>query len=150
MPEVTVDSAAAALTLDALDRLAARLPQQLDQAVEDGAEDLAAEIRQLPRRTHAALKDDGATSQPGQPPEMRTGQLYRSVRVGRGRRPGGAVRTIATAFHGRFLEVGADRGEDGGRLAPRPFATLARQNRAAAFHGRIERAVHGLIEDATA
>jgi len=149
MPEVTADTANAERLTKAIATLPKRFTADLDKAVKEAANDLARETRTVlrsagRRRTKGAAKP----SAPGAAPAVQTGLLARSVRVRKGRRRRDDINwRVATVFYGRFLEVGANRGAEGGKLLPRPWATIARRKQAPRYVERVAEAIGRVLEE---
>lgn len=122
--QIEVDDREARMVIDALRKIPRAMSRPLWDVLRKGAGEVAADTRAMLRR------QSRAPSSPGEPPARQSGLLARSIRTRRGRFYSYAVLTQPDAFHGRFLETGAAerrtrRGENRGRLEPRPFLTAA-------------------------
>ncbi len=131
-------------TVSGAGRLAARLDRLADQvqwavqaAIEEGAQDLRREARDL-----LDVAGRGEPSAPGEPPRRQTGTLRDSLTVELAPdRPSARVGTGLDS--GAHLEFGTQA------IAPRPWLAPAAENAAPRIRARIEEAVcEGILQAA--
>jgi hypothetical protein len=145
--QIEVDDREARMVIEALRKIPRAMTRPLWDALRKGAGDVAADTRAMLRR------QSRTPSLPGEPPARQSGLLARSIRTRRGRFYSYAVLTQPDAFHGRFLETGAAerrtrRGENRGRLEPRPFLTDALAGRADEIEAAVADALTRVIAEA--
>ena len=135
--------------------------KRLKKLMRQAGQEVAAVARALIRRSKGsgrAYRHAGAPHQasgPGQPPAMVTGALLRGIKV-RPFKSGDGVAVRDSQFYALILQTGArGGGSKGGKgvrnrrgqagtarvMAPRPFLTVALDQRAASLQARIRDAV---------
>ncbi len=120
-----------------LDRLADQVEWAVQAAVEEGAQDLRREARDL-----LNLAGRGEPSAPGEPPRRQTGALRDSLTVALA--PDRLSARVGTDLDsGAHLEFGTQA------IAPRPWLAPAAENVAPKIRARIEAALRQAMIDAT-
>ena len=132
------------VTVGGAGRFAARLGRLADQvewavqaAVEEGAQDLRREARNL-----LNLAGRGEPSAPGEPPRRQTGALRDSLAIE-------LAPDRLSATVGTNLDIGAHLVFGTQAIVPRPWLALAARNAAPRIRARIEAAVREGMIDAT-
>ncbi|MEE9209070.1 MAG: HK97 gp10 family phage protein [Kiloniellales bacterium] len=119
-----------------LDRLADQVAWAVQAAVEEGAQDLRREARDI-----LSIAGRGEASAPGEPPRRQTGALRDSLTVA-------LAPDRLSARVGTDLDSGADLEFGTQAMAPRPWLAPAAENVAPKIQARIEAAVREAIRRA--
>ena len=129
-----------------LTELAERVQKNVEVALQQSAEEVAAHARLLVTtgdrsgRLYTEGDAQARASAPGEPPLSRSGMLSTSIRVEEDPHAS-AHHVVATSPHARYLEFGTTS------MAPRPFLQPALDEYSDRIDQRIKKAIQNAIKD---